>query len=266
MSQQLIDYVAEQVKSGVSLDQVRSALVGAGWSQADIDEAMKGTRAVAPATTPSAASSPAPELQSVQAAVSLGAAATPVMPTEMPEEVVSEKKVHHISLSPLILGVVILILIGGGVFLYFMLSSQLAEMTNAKGNAEAALLSASSQIAQLSKANEDFKTQLTTLQKSEADTKQLLSFFLATPQAGAGTSTAPQELQATVKGTLSGGGKLSYVIATEWGFRVTVKNSKAEKVDAALKPLIGSSVEVSGIHLDGTSELTVKTVNGASVE
>ncbi|MEK7608816.1 MAG: hypothetical protein AAB495_04525 [Patescibacteria group bacterium] len=257
MSQQLIDYVVGQVKAGVPLEQVRAALSGAGWSEADVNEAMKGIGGGVSSQTAAPLQPQVATQPEAQEAVSAGSAL--FAPAE-------ERKVHHISLSTVILSVVILVLIGAGVFLYFTMSGKLEEVLSAKGSADAALSGASSQIAQLNKANEDLKTQLVAIQKSEADAKYVLSFFFALPQVGAGTSTPPQELQATVRGALSGGGKSLYTIATDLGFRAIVKNSKTEKVDAALKPLVGASVEVSGVHLDGMNEITVKAVNGVSVE
>ena len=100
MSQQLIDYVVGQVKAGVPLEQVRAALSGAGWSEADVNEAMKGIGGGVSSQTAAPLQPQVATQPEAQEAVSAGSAL--FAPAE-------ERKVHHISLSTVILSVVIVL-------------------------------------------------------------------------------------------------------------------------------------------------------------
>ena len=104
---QLIEYINNQTKLGVSRDAIRSALVGAGWSAADVDDTLKsvepakaaqpvasapaGSVAAASATKPSgAAAAGGPQIikvsDLVSASPSLGASPSPSSsaPSSMP--------------------------------------------------------------------------------------------------------------------------------------------------------------------------------------
>ena len=41
VTKEIVDYVADQLKQGVSKDEIKNALVASGWQAADIDEAVK---------------------------------------------------------------------------------------------------------------------------------------------------------------------------------------------------------------------------------
>jgi hypothetical protein len=86
--------------------------------------------------------------------------------------------------------------------------------------------------------------------------------FLAAPIAGGSAADVP----ANIKGTLSGGGTIAYAVTTPHGLRITVKNYKDLKVDAILKPLVGTEVELGGTHKPLAMDITVTTVNGVSVD
>jgi hypothetical protein len=60
--------------------------------------------------------------------------------------------------------------------------------------------------------------------------------------------------------------KGSYLITTANNIRISVKNSKDALVDAALKPLVGASVNIAGTHRLGAVEITVTGVNGAALQ
>ena len=140
-------------------------------------------------------------------------------------------------------------------------------------------ISLSSQVKTLSTQSTNVISQLNTLQKGmDATTTALaaqvasltsqnqdlmisLSFF--TVPAGA-TSSAPEAV--SLNGTLSGGGKLPYVLTTSYGVRALLSNltvSKDATTTAFLAPLIGKQISVSGAHLPGTQSVTVTQVNGA---
>ena len=85
--------------------------------------------------------------------------------------------------------------------------------------------------------------------------------FLVVPAGSSATSTP-----VSVSGTLAAGlGKNTYSIATPYGVKVSVKNSSDNYVAAALQPLLGSSVQVSGTYIPGTPNITVTSVNGSPV-
>ncbi len=93
---QLIDYINAQMKLGVARDAIRSALVGAGWNAADVDDTLKSMDAGKPgmagpaatAAKPAAANAVEPQIikvsDLVSASPSLGqspASSSPVMPS-----------------------------------------------------------------------------------------------------------------------------------------------------------------------------------------
>lgn len=262
MSQQLIDYVSQQVKSGVPTEQVRAALVGAGWAQVDIDEAMRAAQ-VSPAVSASVASAgskPAAAEPATQSPATLSIGEVMAQPDK---ESAPDEKTHHGSVLAIVFGVLALLFLAGGVFLYFMMSDKLAAQETTKSTE---LQGTIAQVQQLTTSNAELTAQVASLEQKEVEAKGLLSFFIVTVPPVEGTSTVSQELPATLKGALSGGGKLAYVVTTDQGLRVTLVNGKAEKVNAALASLVGSTVEITGTHPDGSSAFTVKAVNGSSVE
>ena len=87
--------------------------------------------------------------------------------------------------------------------------------------------------------------------------------FLAAP-AGLSSSTAVAE--ASLSGTLSAGlKKNTYIITTQYGVKVNVQNSSDTAVTAALTPLLGTSIQVSGTYVPGIPNILVMSVNGATV-
>lgn len=118
---------------------------------------------------------------------------------------------------------------------------------------------------------------LTALQDQNNDLNSQLSLFLplkitTSSVPGATPSSTPTIVTAvtpvTLKGILTYSGatstpKNTYILTTSKGIMVTVKNSKDTKADAALKPLIGTQVQLTGIQTAGLREITVTEVNGA---
>lgn len=70
----------------------------------------------------------------------------------------------------------------------------------------------------------------------------------------------------TLSGSLGGGGKSNYVLTTSRNISVNIKNSKDAKVDALLKPLVGSPVELTGTPTSGAREISVTHINGAPIQ
>ena len=62
----------------------------------------------------------------------------------------------------------------------------------------------------------------------------------------------------TVSGVLSAGlGKNTYVVTTVYGAKAYVKNSSTAAVAAALQPLLGTTVQISGTYLPGLRILSL---------
>lgn len=59
VNQKLLDYVAQQLKNGVSQGAISAALIGAGWSEADVKEALQKSSAPAASSQPAFTVTPA---------------------------------------------------------------------------------------------------------------------------------------------------------------------------------------------------------------
>ena len=75
---QLVDYITSQLKAGVSADAIRTALLGAGWQAADVDDTMKKVQGAAPAGTQAAQKPAQPQVIRVSDLVSSSAGQRPV--------------------------------------------------------------------------------------------------------------------------------------------------------------------------------------------
>ncbi|KKW47861.1 MAG: hypothetical protein UY99_C0021G0002 [Parcubacteria group bacterium GW2011_GWA1_59_11] len=113
------------------------------------------------------------------------------------------------------------------------------------------------QVSALTSERDQLQGQIAALTDENKDLAAQLAIF-ATP-AGATTTAF------TLSGTLSGGDKVSYVLTTARSVAFSVKNSKDAKVIAALKPVVGRTVELSGTYTPGSKDLTVTAVNGTPV-
>ena len=92
-----------------------------------------------------------------------------------------------------------------------------------------------------------------------------LSFFVLPPGAPATTT-----FTTALAGTVSGGGKYSYIITTAHGAKIYVTNSKDVNVVKLLQPLIGTVTSTRGIgaflgnYLPGSDTISLTAVNGVS--
>ncbi len=75
---QLVDYITSQLKAGVSADAIRTALLGAGWQAADVDDTMKKVQGAAPAGAQTAQRPAQPQVIRVSDLVSSSAGQKPV--------------------------------------------------------------------------------------------------------------------------------------------------------------------------------------------
>ena len=284
VNQQLVEYVKSQFALGASRDSIRSALVGAGWADVDVDDSVKSAEAlpmadaqnskVAPTTISMSDLIPNSRLEVIS--VASGDKWNPRDNKEAVQKPAAggEKKgllkISKPGKSTVIVIVLAVFALGsaaGAIYFYFQnkgLNDQLAVATTSAEAVNAKIGGLNSEIANLTKARDELSAKASSassLADENAKLKTEISFFVA-PLG----SSVSQAVAATVKGVLSGGGKALYVLTAEDGLRVFVKNSKDAKIDAILKPLLGSTVEISGMHLLGSNEITVTSVNGTEVQ
>lgn len=285
---QLKDYIDQQTKLGISKDEIKRALVGAGWQESEVLEAMSAgaasvsavmpqvktpdpinpagqpsTPSVKPASAPFVASDifrPAKEEPMFQSRAAAGPkAASPDKPQMV--SFASSKESYGGGgwlkryALPETIGLVAILAMAGTVFFYIRsadLETKVAAANQQSGASQAS-------IASLTNQKTDLTNQAASLNATITDLTNQLSLFAAPANA-----SATQELSITIKGTLGGGGKSSYFLMTNKDILVVVKNSSDPKVDAALKPLLGSQIEISGTHVPRSNSITVTAVNGTA--
>jgi hypothetical protein len=91
--------------------------------------------------------------------------------------------------------------------------------------------------------------------------KELKIFML--PDASVGTST-PESI--VLRGTLAGDDKTPYTLTTDNRVRVNIKNYKDPKVQAVMKPLLGTVVEIGGSYIPPTPDITVTELAGKPIQ
>lgn len=276
---QLTAYVSAQLDKGVARDAITQALVGAGWMQADVDAALSevmASRATSPVTaTPATAAaasttmqpamgmSASPAMGSPMAASSMStsAANTPVTPaaffsatpaTTAVGAEITESPRRSLTWVFVLAGILIaLALVGGGTYYYFMggQSTDLSQLNPINNTAAQDLATAQQERDQL-------RAEVGTLSASVSDLENQLSFFQTTTT----TSTV-----ATVKGTLGTTTTNTWILTTSRNVVITVSNSKDAAVAAALLPLKGAEVELTGTHAPVSALLKVTVVNGTAV-
>ena len=277
-NQQLIDYIKGQTAAGVSETDIRKILKDAGWPDAEVEDGFKnskGVSAASPAVSAVAASQPAaakpmeaakaePKKESMSfdfmtnpgGMSSMPAAGTPkekskdAKPMAMSADLAPAGKKAS-SLPWIVAGVAVVLMIGVGIYFY-MQSGTASSQVDTLNAANTALTSQLAALKNSTVSMDDFNS-------AKADAGEVsneLSLFI---NSGAGTSTP---VRFDLNG-LVGLVKAQYTLTTPHGIVLTVKNSKDAKVDAALKPLIGGTAELSGTHIAGTYEITVDSLGGA---
>ncbi|MEK7174096.1 MAG: hypothetical protein AAB759_00335 [Patescibacteria group bacterium] len=299
---QLSEYVASQLKAGVPKEAVKAALLSNGWAEAEVNEALAAGDGAAsvpaqPAASPLAAAvqpaerivQPVQVMQPVQPAAQTVVAKPAIIKTSdifqpKNEPVFQPKAGASTSMKPMaspmmipgaagmaapsgmkkylangILGFLALVGLGLAVMFYLRMADLKADLDAAKSNPDVI----SQQVAAMQKERDDLQARVTELGGIQVSAKALeaeLSIF-KTPENA--TSTA----DVNIKGTLRGGdGKTAYSLRTTNDIVLTVKNWKDVKVDAVLKPLVGTIVEIFGNHAPGSRDITVLGVNGKAVE
>ena len=281
-NQQLVDYINAQRAKGVSRDAINAALLGAGWSAADVTGAMDqvfGAAVAAPATPSMGAAASSSGIGSYAAPKTVqpfGSAApsgpvsfqpkttAPVsspfgssLPTSFTAPSTASASAasfesdapteHHLS-KPLIAAVivVVLLLIGGLAYWYF--GSSATAPSAPSGQLDQTAFDA------LTQNNNELKTQVAQLTTKSANAENQLSLF---------ASTTTREVPFTVRGTVQQSPAKVFTVTTDHNIVITVANSKDAKVIAALTPLVGTTAEVQGTHPPVSAQLTLTAVNGA---
>lgn len=286
-NQQLIDYIQEQLKKGVSPDTLRKVLSAAGWMESDINEGMDivqgkspaAVQAAAPVSTAVASSTTAvsditPHAEAVSAqpaasttgspspsaaesfatspaAASMNPAATPIEQSLIPKTS-SPLGGKHITPMIAMWGVIVLLILIAGYS--FTRTSGLRSEASALSDQNVEL---TTQHENLSNDKRQLESQVQSLSSKVADMEMQLAAF-ATPESGATTN-----LPVRVKGTLAQAGT-TYTLTTEQRVMFFVGNSR--EADATLKPLIGGAVELSGVHALASRTITVREVNGTALQ
>lgn len=292
------------MKSGLSRDAVKSALVSAGWVAADVEDTIKkvetsGAGKPAAATVASAMASPS---MSSPASMS-GASSFPktgeaqavrvsdlISGTDAAKNIAKEDKktssfmASAAAMKPaamtmsdasvggagksgklMLIGAIVLIVIFAGLAGFFFFQNQ----------------SLSGKVSSLTAESAGITTQLSTLTAQvnasttdfmhqidvlNATNKELAQdlSFYAIPPSLSGGVTSTA-VEAT--GMLTGGGKVSYLLTTLHGARIVVTNSKDPRVVTALQPLVGSTstVTIAGAYVPGAPVITVTAVNGTNL-
>ena len=291
---QLADYVKQQVAKGMSADSIQKALKGVGWPDADIKEAMGvmgapagASPAASPVASSSASPSMSPSMGDVKApakAAAPGGASMAVAATASPAFKVSEMAFNpqpksalssagltsnpfnaapssggSSSLSKIALVVLAVLFVAAAAVAFMMYrngsgaSAKIASLSAQNDSLTAQLAAAKN-----TSANSD--AQLAALTAQMSDLASQLALFSITPGA-----TGTMEAAIDAKGTLGGGSGKPYTILTSRNILATVKNWKDKQVDAALKPLLGTMVTISGNHMQGSPDITALKVNGAPI-
>jgi hypothetical protein len=174
----------------------------------------------------------------------------------------SGKKNFHAIETETILGILMVACGVAAAFFFFQnrnLSGQIATLNGTSGTATSQLATLQSQL-----------TASTTALEAELSSSNAMNDALALNLA---FSVVPPGTKATttfttaLTGTVTGGGKYSYVITTPYGVKVSVVNSKDAQVISLLQPLVGTTstmTQFEGNYLPGVASITLTAVNGVS--
>lgn len=302
---QLVDYVKQQVQLGVSKDAIKSVLAQAGWPEAEINDAF-GVASPAPASQVSSPAAPATPSAPAQPAVSSGVGAMgmskpsssspaeisqfaqkPAVATQSPfvtkdifqpkSEAVFQPKIQPMTAVAgdakaggsgakkyvllAVWSIVILALLGAAGYFFWEnrnLKAQVSGLPEIKA-IKASLEQANAEIGSLTAEKNDLIAKFNNANSELANLELHLSFFIAA--SGGAATTQGIEINGIV-----GGGKNLYTLTTKRQVVLSVKNSSDSDVSKALLPLVGSEAVISGDHVPGTREITVRAVNGMPVK
>lgn len=157
---------------------------------------------------------------------------------------------------------VIIVLAGVSVWLYLennALSAKIATLGTTSTDVASQLSSLTSQVQSLTASSATLSASVDSLTAANKELTQELSFYALPPNTASGVA-----LPITVGGTLSGGGKIPYVLTTVYGAKIYVQNSSDAKIVAVLKPLVGATAQLSGTYIPTSDTMTVTSVNGST--
>ncbi|MEK7507735.1 MAG: hypothetical protein AAB602_01465 [Patescibacteria group bacterium] len=304
LQQQISEYAKAQLGLGISEEVIRSALVDAGWTVQDVDDSIKSVaqknamEAAHPAfstpvfktgTQPSSSSSQSINLNnlfggggknevSFAATADLSKAKISEASTEA-ASIVSSKKVDTQKFSnqkaqgiskivEIAVAVVALASTVAAIFLYVS-NNKLADQVDTLSTDSAAARSSSetlsAQLTSLTASKQDVDKKLNEALKEMEQLHSELSFFVAQDAVSGDGAVTVQQVAFSLRGALAIDDKLQYSLTSSNGLNVFIKNSKAQKVDSALRPLIGEQIEISGTHAPLSRDVTVSAVNGTSL-
>ncbi|MBI5220394.1 MAG: hypothetical protein HY978_00970 [Candidatus Liptonbacteria bacterium] len=271
-NQQLVGYIKQQLQNNVGKEAITAALLGAGWSQVDVSEAMQLATGSTPAPAPVAPPGPAPSASVFSAnevifqpetvsppvvvagapAVAGPMAAT-VIPTSAPAGHVSRRWF----LSAIVLGVMAAVFAGISAFLYFGNSdsgTRLATLSRDNGKL-------SNQLSELTASKKDMDTRFVKQAADVDDLSNQLAVF-ASPTGSSPTST--EELAVKLRGILgiSSGG--DFFLTSSRNVIFPIKGFRDAKTQEDAKPLVSTLVDITGTHLSGSKLVTVTSIKTAN--
>ncbi|MDP2598573.1 MAG: hypothetical protein Q8P49_01950 [Candidatus Liptonbacteria bacterium] len=276
---QLVTYCESQMKLGATKDEIKSALIAAGWPAADVEDSLASVQA-APERNAPAQAAPAQKQATISVSdlisnSSLAAAPvkTEISPIggkgkagmEFEEKSSVSPKSRASLITQIVLGLVAVICAGGAVYFYMQnrtLQEKNALLSAASDSMGGEVADLNSQIGTLTKERDELKSQVATLSDANAVFLAELAFFAVPPSSASSTG----EVAFDFTGTIGGGGKTRYTVTDANGVKINVINSTDAKVIEALKPLLGTSAKVSGTHLLGSNGVTVTGVNGTIIQ
>ena len=305
-NQQLITYIKTQVANGAVMEAIRTALLGAGWAEADVNEAIAAV--APPAQTPAAAQPivpvaavkpvvetvkqvvPAEPQMMASPATQVSAAARPQVATQpvtvnltgatsaspsfkvdevvfhpefagassfdapttmaqMAPTVVSGKKTGGSRIWFFVAIIFILFALAGGVVagFFYTENSDLQGRVTSLSAQNARLADQSGVTVKDRKTTDDKVAALTDV---NTDLESQLAIFVLP------TGSAPVvDRSLTIRGKLESV-PAGYTLTTSRGIVLQVKNSKDPRIDALLKPFVGTTVTMDGVVTPGVREIT----------
>lgn len=166
-------------------------------------------------------------------------------------------------LFPVVLGVAVAVSLAAAFWFALRTIRLRAEVSSLM--AETAVNSA--QISTLTKKNSDLEAELSRLKEERSELLTDLSAFVAPPfDKEKNPGASPPAEAVTLKGVLAGGDNGPFTLTTGRGVIFTIKNSSDQKAASVLKLLVGNSVQLTGMHVPGTKEITITTVNGSALQ
>lgn len=270
---QLTAYVSAQLDKGVSREAITQALIGAGWMAADVEAAVGevvtqrggatsvsvtggANPAVTVQTQPAQGLGGQPATTTVTTSTSPAGSFAPVTPASFFATTPSTPVDGSIALKPhrsmsalyLVVGVLLAIAIIGGLAYAFLMGGEPETAVADPATAQ--------QLATLQQERDQLKANADTLTASVRDLENQLGIFAATTTAS---------LPLTIRGTLATTTAGTFTLTTSHDIVLTVSNGTTATVAAALTPLRGAEVELTGTHAPASTALRVTAVNGAPI-